>query len=66
MSKPRYIRAGASWSMGIWTVRAFGYFFRVKAPWNKPLFSERHAPKGFWIGRREGWRFNIVKVGDHV
>lgn len=67
MSKqPRYARALASWEYGIWMVRLFGWFFRVKSSWNRPLFSERHAPRGFWLRLGFGWRLNIVRVGEHA
>jgi len=51
----------ASWTYGLWMVRMFGYFIRLRAPWNEPLFSERNGydpviPLGF------GWRITIRKV----
>jgi len=42
----------------LWFRRGSGRCFMIKAPWNKPLFSERY---GHWthcriLGFRWGWR----------
>ncbi len=39
---------------GTFWIRTRKHVYMVKAPWNKPLFSERYVykPKSYW-----GWRF---------
>lgn len=44
-----------SYSQGIWWIRVFGYGLSLKAPWDKPLFSERNGYTKV-IVKFKGWR----------
>ncbi len=48
---------------GLAFIRLRGYFYTVKAPWCRPLWSERQGitpPLAEW----RGWRILKKKVGD--
>lgn len=52
-----------SWKHGTFWVRIWRYGIRVKAPWNRPLFSERYGYTKPMI-EIKGWRvFSLQQVG---
>ena len=55
----KLIAYAGSRESGVWWLRMFGYGVQVKAPWNKPLFSERNGYRKFFPKR--GWRIGVLK-----
>lgn len=53
------ISCDSDYQYGIWWLRVGSVGLQLKAPWNKPLFSERHQVKKP-IATYKGWRlFNL-------
>lgn len=61
--KPRYMRWGFWPRYGLAFIRIRGKFYRLKAPWCEPLFSERYGYDPI-IKLGFGWRITIRKAGD--
>lgn len=57
-----YRRGGFHPIHGLAFIRVRGYFYKLKAPWNRPMFSERHGNPPLF--RAFGWRILKVKVGE--
>jgi hypothetical protein len=58
---PKYMRWGFWPRHGLFMVRLFGKFYRLRAPWSEPLFSERMGLDPV-IHLGWGWRITIRKV----
>ncbi len=44
---------------GIWWFRILGYGLIMRAPWNKPLFSERYGYRK--VIKFKNWRIGVLK-----
>lgn len=61
--KKNYFFWGGSYKQGVWALRIFSASIQIKAPWNSPLFSERHGHYNWKIGSSIGWR--LIYRKDH-
>ena len=52
-----WLFVGWSWEHGVATLRVRSVALQVKAPWNGPLFSERHRCQCSVLPLGGGWRF---------
>ncbi len=59
----KYMRWGFWPRLGIAFVRIRGNFWTIKAPWNRPLWSERNGRIGIIVAFR-GWRLLKQEVGQ--
>lgn len=58
----KYLRYTFAPRYGILMIRIRGKFYQLKAPWNAPLFSERHGFEVKVIPLWFGFRINIRNV----
>lgn len=48
-----------SYSGGIWGVAIGRFYLTLKAPWNRPLWSERNRRSVRVLPIAKGWRLNL-------